>query len=68
MALLEEYQGDERLRVIRCIVHLARGSTSQLLHFIASARIDYRDVIHWAEYDGDDRRVRDFSQAFVVPR
>lgn len=64
LALLDDYEGPERLRVVRCIVHLAEGNTDKLLEFIGSARTDYRDVIYWAEYDGDDRRIRDFNQPF----
>jgi|CXWL01.1.fsa_nt_gi hypothetical protein len=65
-ALLDDYRGVERLRVIRCVIHLAEGNTDKLLEFIGSARTDYRDVIYWAEYDDRDQKVRDFSQPFSV--
>ena len=64
MALLAEYEGPERPRVIRCIIHLAEGNTDKLLDFIASAKTDYRDVIFWAEYDDSDQRIRNFNQPF----
>lgn len=64
LALLMEYKGSERPRISRCILHLARGSIDQLLHFIGSANVDYRDVIYIAEYSESDSRVHDFSQPF----
>lgn len=62
--LLGGYSGKERLRVIRCIVHLAKGNADSLLHFIDEAAMDYRDVIYWAEYDRNDRRIHDFNLPF----
>lgn len=68
LAILDDYQGPERLRVIRCVIHLADGNTVKLLDYMGSARTDYRDVIYWAEYDGSDRKIRDFNQPFpAVP-
>ena len=64
LALLDDYGGPERLRVIRCVIYLAEGNADKLLEFIGSARTDYRDVIYWAEYDGSDRKIRDFGQPF----
>jgi hypothetical protein len=61
---LEMYHGPEPDRVRRCIVHLAAGALEKIGHFVQVANADHRDVIYWAEYDTDDRRVRDFSQAF----
>lgn len=61
---LDEYRGNEQLRVVRCIIHLAEGDTERLLHFIGAAKTDYRDVIYWAEYDRNDQRLRDFNQPF----
>jgi hypothetical protein len=63
-ALLDEYKGNERARVVRCVVHLAEGKVDRLLHFIGCATTDYRDVIYWAEYDRNDQRLRDFNQPF----
>ena len=61
---LEAYDGPEPDRVRRCILHLASGALEKVSHFVEAASADYRDVIYWAEYDKDDRRVRDFSRAF----
>jgi hypothetical protein len=66
LAIVDGYDGAEKLRVIRCVVHLAEGNTDQLLQLVEAARADYRDVVYQAEYDRGDRRVRDFSQPFVV--
>jgi len=66
LAILDEYKGVEGPRIIRCIIHLASGSTNQLLDLIANANADYRNVVYWAEYDRDDRRIRDFTQPFAV--
>jgi hypothetical protein len=64
LALLEGYGGTEKSRVARCILHLARGDTDRLRELVASANTDSRDVIYWAEYDRDGRRVREFDRPF----
>ena len=61
--LLSECE-NESLRVIRCVVHLARADVGRLLHYIDSAAADYRDVIWWAEYDEAGRKVHDFTLPF----
>jgi hypothetical protein len=66
LALLEQYEGVEKSRVARCILHLAGGSADQLHRFIGNAKTDYRDVIYWAEYGQDDQRIHDFNQPFAV--
>jgi hypothetical protein len=66
LELLDEYEGPERLRVIRCVIHLAEGNIDKLLDLIGSAKTDYRDVIYWAEYDRNDQRIRDFDQPFAA--
>lgn len=65
-ALLNEYTGPERIRVLRCVVQLAQGDSQRLLQSIEAATADYRDVIYWAEYDSHDRRISDFSQPFTA--
>ncbi len=65
IALLDEYKGGEKLRVSRCVLHLATGNIDQLLHFIESANVDYRDVIHMAEYLERNNRVHDFGRPFA---
>jgi hypothetical protein len=51
----------ELARVARCVVFLAGGDPAKLAHFVAAARLDYRDVIWWAEYDGGETRLRNFT-------
>jgi hypothetical protein len=51
-------------RLLRCIVYLAAGDHGALERAIATAGIDPRDVILAAEYDREDRHVRDFHQPF----
>ena len=61
---LATYEGSERNRVIRCIVHLSAGDPERVSQFLSAAAQDYRDVIYWAEYDKDDRKVHDFNEPF----
>lgn len=61
---LDSYTGPETDRVCRCILHLANGDVSKVGHFVEAAIADYRDVIHWAEYDRDDHWLRDFTRPF----
>jgi hypothetical protein len=60
---LATYQGPERDRVVRCILHLSAGDAARVTHFVGAAAKDYRDVIYWAEYDQGDRHVRDFRKS-----
>lgn len=62
--LLSGYDGNEPDRVIRCILHLANGSYQRLEHNLQNANMDYRDVIMFAEYDKEDRKINDFSKPF----
>jgi hypothetical protein len=61
---LDAFRGPERPRVLRCVVHLAEGSPERLQHFLRVAELDYRDVILFAEYDRQDRHVRDLRREF----
>ena len=54
-------------RVLHSVVFLARGELGRLAHNADRARADWRDVISWAEYDEQDRQVRDFNQPFHAP-
>jgi len=52
-------------RILRCAVHAAAGDLDTLRRALDLARIDYRDLIVWAEYDnafGD--RKRDLTRPF----
>lgn len=51
-------------RVLRCIVHLAAGDRAQLENVCRQALSDTRDVMYRAEYDANDRRIRDFDRPF----
>jgi hypothetical protein len=64
LQLLDNELGSGNSRVLRCIVFLARGELSLLVHNADRARSDRRDVIYWAEYDEHDRQVRDFNLPF----
>lgn len=52
-------------RVVRCIVHLARGNGGALAVAIRTALTDWRDVIYQAEYECGDKLVRDLSRPFT---
>lgn len=56
-------------RVARCVVFLAKGSLLELASYAEVARIDWRDVIFWAEYIGHSakhpKQVRDMKQPFA---
>ena len=64
--LLSTYAGPEPTRVLRCVVVLAERDAERIRHFVEAAKEDYRDVIYWAEYDQDGRRVRDFTRPFAA--
>ena len=58
--VLAATQANEGARVVRCVVWLGRDF-AELERYAAAARTDYRDVIWWAEYEGGETRLRDFS-------
>ena len=60
----EEKQELSNDRIYRCIVFVARGDLNRLGEAIDLAKIDYRDLIVWAEYDEKRERVRDLSFPF----
>ena len=57
MAVLNEYGREpyerKRERVQRAILMLAAGDVDQLLSYTQAAKVDYRDVLWWAEYPED---------------
>ena len=61
---LELLDCPEPERIARCILHLSAGSVSDVTRYVSTAMRDYRDVILFAEYDRDDRRLHDFSRPF----
>lgn len=52
---LQEYER-ERERVQMGILFLSKGSVDLLLHNIEQAKLDYRNILYWAEYHEHDRR------------
>lgn len=54
----------ETSRVLRCVIHLGNGNIDDLQKQINKALIDYRDVIYWAEYDKEDKKIYNFSEPF----
>ncbi len=64
LGLLEEYSGPEAERVMRCVLHLSAGALDRLRENMAKTEQDYRDIIYFAEYDRDDKRVNDFTRPF----
>ena len=51
-------------RILRCIVFVADGDMGVLEKAMDLARLDFRDLIMWAEYDGNDNRTRDLTLPF----
>ena len=57
-----ESYGRERERVQLAILALSEGSEDKLLYFVEIAKIDYRDILHWAasgplsEEQGEEQR------------
>ena len=55
-------------RIIRCIIFLSESSVEKLKENINSAKIDWRDIILWAEYENNERNEpilkRDFNKPF----
>jgi hypothetical protein len=53
LAILDEYGAGrdepERERVQLAILNLTDGQDSRLHHFVAAAKLDYRDVLSWSE-------------------
>ena len=50
-------------RLIRCAVCLAKGNLRLLKSQIALGKLDCRDLVMAAEYEGEER-VRDFTKPF----
>jgi hypothetical protein len=54
----------EHARVARCVLFVANRDLEQFERMVALAHTDYRDAIVQAEYDRNDRRLRDLSEPF----
>lgn len=72
LQLLSEYQQqhpDHPARILRCIVFLARGSFERFAEAVALAKLDWRDLIGFAEYDGwsgEEYRRRNLNEPFIT--
>lgn len=59
LAVLDAYGTEtyerERERVQIDILKLSEGSVDKLLHFVTAAKLDYRDVLYWAEYSDEKK-------------
>ena len=76
LALLETYGVEsyerERERVQLAILTLSAGNEEKLREYVAVAKVDYRDVLAWAEYPEESRmdnpegrkQIRDLLQRF----
>ena len=56
-------------RILRCVVFVANGRFEKFADAVALARLDWRDLIVSAEYDGwsgEDNRRRDLSWPFAA--
>ena len=56
-------------RIIRCILFLANNGIESFTSSLDSAKEDPRDVMYWAECEGDFKnhkveRIRDFNKTF----
>jgi hypothetical protein len=53
LSILDEYGAldfeNERERVQLAILKLSAGDEGDLLHYVSAAKLDYRDVLMWAE-------------------
>ena len=53
---------DDRIR--RCVLFLSKDNAKLLRGYIKDAWRDWRNVIWWAEYDGGEKQLRDFTRPF----
>jgi hypothetical protein len=59
-----EHAGAAGARVARCVLFLSLGDVDAVDRHAEHARVDWRDVVWWAEYDGGERQLRDFTRPF----
>lgn len=56
-------------RIIRCVIYLSKSDIADWKACWKAAIEDWRDVIYWAEYEGDFKnhqvqQIRDFNRPF----
>jgi hypothetical protein len=49
-------------RVLTAVIWLSEGNLEKLGHFSAVARLDWRDVVHWAEDPRDQGEPRSWEE------
>src|SRR6266480_2709793 len=52
--LLRSYYGREQERVCWNILELSKENLDSVRQYVEAARIDYRDILYWAEYFDND--------------
>lgn len=53
--MLSRYTGNEQERVQLDILRLVNGNEKEISSLIEEARLDYRNIIYWAEYPKEAR-------------
>ncbi len=53
MQVLNTYKGEEAHRIQMCIVVLSDHDISKVEHFVQQAAKDYRDILLWADPNGE---------------
>ena len=51
-------------RLLRVTIYLVKGKKEEFERIKEIARLDFRDVLWQAEYDGGEERIRDFNRQF----
>jgi hypothetical protein len=57
-ASLASYAGPEADRVRWDILQLSKGRAADVRRYLEAAKVDYRDVLYWAEYYATDPLLR----------
>lgn len=60
------YEKFNENRITSFVVYYANGDINRLDIAIQQAKTDWRDTIVAAEYDRNDRQVRDMNKAFTI--
>lgn len=56
--MLSRYEGNEQNRVQLNILRLADGSREEVALLVDEANMDYRNIIFWAEYSEEERKIK----------
>jgi hypothetical protein len=54
-------------RIVRCLIFLSENSVDKLKENINLAKIDWRDIILWAEYENNEKNEVIFKRDFNKP-